>query len=58
MGRATAKPPPSADPAEEEDSVWGEALAAIFGIDTLTTLPADQDKPKLARKRKTAVKPD
>jgi hypothetical protein len=60
MDQATAKPPPPADPADEDDSAWGEALAAFFGIDTHTTLPAERDKPKPkpARKRKTTVKPD
>jgi hypothetical protein len=60
MGKATAKPPRPDEPADEDDSAWGEALAASFGFDTRTKLPAERDKPKPkpARKRKTTVKPD
>jgi hypothetical protein len=56
MGKATTKAPPPEEPADDEDSAWGEALAASFGFDIRTKLPAEPDKP--VRKRKTPVKPD
>jgi len=60
MGKTTAKPPPPDGPADDDDSARGEALAASFGIDTRSRLPAERDKPKpgLARMRKTPVKSD
>ena len=60
MGKATAKPSLPEETAEDDDSVWGEALAASFGFDVRAGLPAEQDKPKPkpVRKRKTQVKPD
>jgi hypothetical protein len=59
MGKATAKPQPPEEPADDDDSAWGEALAASFGFDTRSRLPAERDKPKpKPGKRKTAVKPD
>ncbi len=45
MGKATAEPPPSEEPADEDDSAWGEALAASFGFDIRSRLPAERDKP-------------
>jgi hypothetical protein len=52
--------PQLADPPDEEESIWGDGLAAIFGIDTLTTRPTEPDtaRPKPVRKRKAAAKPD
>jgi hypothetical protein len=60
MGKAGAKPPPPKEPADDDESAWGEALAASFGFDTRSSLPAERDKPKPkpARKRKTPVKSD
>jgi hypothetical protein len=60
MGKASAKPPPPQEPADDDESAWGEALAASFGFDTRNRLPAERDKPKPkpARKRKTPVKSD
>jgi len=60
MAKATTKPPPPEEPADDEDSAWGEALAASFGFDIRTKLPAEPDKPrpKPLRKRKPPVKPD
>jgi len=64
MGKITKKPlPPSApapDPAEDEDPIWGDALADFFGVRALGALsaaapPTEPDKPaapaKPARKR-------
>ena len=60
MGKAAAKPPPPEEPADSDDSAWGEALAASFGFDVRAGVPAEQDKPKPkpVRKRKTPMKPD
>ena len=58
MGKATTKPSPPEEPVEDDDSAWGEALAASFGFVTRSRLPAERDKPKPARKRKTPVKPE
>ena len=60
MGKATTKPSPPEEPVEDDDSAWGEALAASFGFDIRTKLPAEPDKPRPrpVRKRKTPVKPD
>ena len=51
--------PRPADPPDEEVSIWGDVFAAVFGIDTLTTPPAEPDtpKPRPVRKRKAAAKP-
>jgi hypothetical protein len=57
MGKASAKSPPPEEPEEDDGSAWGEALAASFGFDTRSRLPAEP-KPKPARKRKTPVKSD
>jgi hypothetical protein len=60
MGKARAKSPPPEEPADDHGSAWGEALAASFGFDTRSRLPAEPDKPKPkpARKRKTSAKSD
>ena len=60
MSKATAKPSLPEETADDDDSVWGEALAASFGFDVRPRLPAERDKPKPTpvRKRKTPVKPD
>ena len=60
MGKATTKPSPPEEPLEDDVSAWGEALAASFGFDIRTKLPAELDKPrpKPVRKRKPPVKPD
>lgn len=59
MGKATAKPTPPEEPTDEDDSAWGEALAASFGFDIRSRLPAERDKPKPkpVRERKAPVKP-
>lgn len=51
--------PRPADRPEEEVSIWDDVFAAVFGIDTLTTQPAEPDtpKPRPLRKRKAAAKP-
>ena len=33
MGKATAEPLPPEEPADDDDSAWGETLAASFGFD-------------------------
>ena len=60
MGKDTTKPPPPAEPVDEDGSAWGEALAASFGFNIRPGLPAERDKPKPkpVRKRKAPVKPD
>ena len=50
--------PRPADPPDEEESIWGDGLAAIFGIDMPTTRPTSPDTPKPVRKRKATAKPD
>jgi hypothetical protein len=59
MNKATAKPTPPEEPADDDDSAWGEALAASFGFDTRPGIPAERDKPKPkpVRKRKAPVRP-
>jgi hypothetical protein len=63
MGKITKKPQPPAAPAseEDEDPIWGDALADFFGVRALGSLsaatpPVPEDKPaavpkKPARKR-------
>jgi hypothetical protein len=62
MGKIAKKPSPPAVPAEEEDPIWGDALADFFGFRRLGSLsadpsPAEPDKPgppKPPRKRVAA----
>jgi len=61
MGKIAKKPQPPAVPEEDEDPIWGNALADFFGVRALGSLSAaapavPEDKPaavpkKPARKR-------
>ena len=58
MGKIAKKPQPPAAPApeEDEDPIWGNALADFFGVRALKSLSADaaavpEDKPAAAAKK-------
>ena len=60
MNKTVRKPLPPAGPEEDEDPIWGDALADFFGLRSFSSLSAatppdvQEDKPqapKPARKR-------